>query len=340
MKYTHRKRILGNRSARLGRAWLKKIKIKGRKGNHHLSLYKFLKIFFFNIEEDEILDRANGVAYNFILAIFPTIIFLFTLTPYISRFFPDITSESIMQFLSDYMPTTMYEVVKTTVMDILSKQRGGLLTLGFVFALFLATNGMMALMRAFNACYKTVEKRGFLRMRLTATALTIMLAFVLMVAVTLLVVGQVALHQVTNQISSISHIQIDKVSLFGLFALRFVVIFIVFFFAVSFIYYFGPAIHYNWKFFSLGSLIATLASLGISYGFSFYISNFASYNKVYGSIGVLIALMVWVQLLTTVLLFGYEINVSLHYGQKIEAIEHHKREKRLAKKVAAHHTTN
>ena len=326
MKYSHRKRILKIRSARYTRIWLKRIKIKG---SEHLSLYKFFKIFLFNIEEDEIVDRSNGVAYNFILAIFPTIIFLFTLIPYIAHYFPSISRDGIMLFLSDYMPTSMYEVASSTVLDILSKQRGGLLTFGFVFALFLATNGMMALMRAFNACYKTVEKRSFFKMRLTATGLTILLAVVLMSAVFLLIVGELVINNVTNELSNLSNLRLDK--LYGLFALRFVVIFVVFFFAVSFIYYFGPAVHYNWKFFSIGSFIATLACIGISYGFSFYITNFASYNKVYGSIGVLIALMVWIQLLTVVLLFGYEINASLHYGRKIEAIEQHKRRKRREK---------
>ncbi|NOT74985.1 MAG: YihY/virulence factor BrkB family protein [Cyclobacteriaceae bacterium] len=330
MKYSYRKRILQVPSARTSRTWLKKIKIKGR-GNHHLSLYKFFKIFLFNIQEDEIMDRANGVAYNFILAIFPTIIFLFTLIPYISTYFPAITTDGIMLFLSDYMPSSMYEVVSGTVTDILSKQRGGLLTFGFVFALYLATNGMMALMRSFNACYKTVENRGFIRMRLTATGLTLLLAIVLFLAVFLLIIGQVALDRVTHQLSDYSNMKMDTLSLYGLFSLRFIVIFIVFFFAVSFIYYWGPAVHYNWKFFSIGSFIATLTCLAISYGFSFYITNFGSYNKVYGSIGALIALMVWIQLLTVVLLFGYEINASLHYGQKLEAIEQHKREKKRLK---------
>ncbi len=326
MKYSHKKRILKIPAARSVRSWLMKVKIKG---SHHISLYKFSKIFLHNIEQDEIIDRANGVAYNFILAIFPTIIFLFTLIPYISEFFPTINSDGIMLFLSDYMPTSMYEVVSSTVLDILSKQRGGLLTFGFVFALYLATNGMVSLMRAFNSVYKTVENRGFIQMRLTAYGLTIFLAIVLMLAVVLLVVGEIAINRVTNELSDLSNVRLDK--LYGLLALRFVVIFIVFFFAVSFIYYFGPAVHYNWKFFSIGSLIATLACLAISYGFSFYITNFGSYNKVYGSIGVLIALMVWIQLLTVVLLFGYEINASLHYGQKVEAIAHHERAKRKVK---------
>ena len=146
-----------------------------------------------------------------------------------------------------------------------------------------------------------------------------------------MIVGEIVIHQVTNELAGLSHTRLDGVSLFGIFVVRFLVIFIVFFFAVSFIYYFGPAIHYNWKFFSIGSLVATLGCLAISYGFSYYVTNFGSYNKVYGSIGVLIALMVWIQLLTIVLLFGYEINASLHYGQKLEAIAQHERSKRRGK---------
>ena len=110
MKYSYRKRILKIRSARTSRSWLKKIKIKG---NDHLSLYKFFKIFTYNIQEDEIMDRANGVAYNFILAIFPAIIFLFTLIPYVSHYFPEVNKDGIMLFLSDYMPASMYEAASS-----------------------------------------------------------------------------------------------------------------------------------------------------------------------------------------------------------------------------------
>ncbi|MBL7866092.1 MAG: YihY/virulence factor BrkB family protein [Cyclobacteriaceae bacterium] len=325
MKYQVRKRILQIPSARLVRDWAKRVKLRG---GDHLSLYKFSKIFINNIEKDEILDRANGVAFNFVLAIFPTVIFLFTLIPYLTPYFPAIDQDNIMMFLGEYMPTSMFEVVSTTVGDIIHKQRGGLLTLGFVFASYLATNGMMALMRAFNACYQTVEKRSFFKMRMTATGLTVLLAIVLLSAFVLLIVGEIVLNQITYQLSDLSHIKLDGYSLYGLLLLRFAVIFIVFFFAVSFIYYFGPAIHYNWKFFSIGSFLATLGCLAVSYGFSYYITNFGSYNKVYGSIGVLIALMVWIQLLTIVLLFGYEINASMHYGQKLEAIAQHQRAKR------------
>lgn len=328
MKHATRKRILKITTARAFRTWLKKIKFK----NHdNLSLYKFLKIFLYNINEDEIMDRSYGVAFNFILAIFPAIIFLFTLTPYVSVYFPEITTATIMEFLQEVIPANMYAAVSTTVLDIVSNQRGGLLTFGFILALYLSTNGMAALMRAFNACYRTVEKRNWFKMRLTSTGLTLMLAFVLLLAIALLIVGQFALNYITTHIEEFSHLNLDAYTIYLLFMLRFVVIFVVFFIAISFIYYFGPAIHYNWSFFSIGSFIATLAVLGISYGFSFYITNFSSYNKVYGSIGALIALMAWVQLITLVLLFGYEINASLHYARKMEAVNAYQRALKSAK---------
>jgi len=318
MKYATRKRILQYTRARTGRNWLKRIKFK-RYGD--LSLYKFFKIFFHNIEEDEILDRSNGVAFNFILAIFPTIIFLFTLIPYISAYFPTISQENIMEFMRSMLPANMFGEVSSTIEDIVKNQRGSLLTFGFVFAVYLATNGMLALMRAFNSCYRTIEKRGILRMRLTAFALTLMLSVALFVAVTLLVAGQIAIDHLSVNAHKFN-INLDDYTIYFLFALRFIVIFILFFIVISFIYYFGPSVHYNWSFFSIGSVLATFAGLGISYGFSYYITNFGTYNKIYGSIGALIALMVWMDLLTLVLLFGYEVNASLHYGRKLQAVRY------------------
>jgi membrane protein len=104
--------------------------------------------------------------------------------------------------------------------------------------------------------------------------------------------------------------------LYLLFGLRFLVVFLVFFVVISCIFFFGPSVHYNWRFFSIGSFVSTLGGLAISYGFSYYVTHFSSYNKVYGSIGALLALMAWIQLLTLVLLFGYEINATLHEGSK------------------------
>jgi membrane protein len=317
MKYKHKKLILKLSPVRALISRLRKIRFKK---HENISMYKLVKFFFKNMKEDEVMDRANGVAYNFILAIFPAIIFLFTLIPFVSRYFPEVTTDSIMSFMKQLMPPSMFDVASTTVLDIVSNQRGGLLTLGFFFALFLSTNGMMALMRAFNACYKTIENRAGWKTRLIATGLTLNMALVLILATILLVVGEFILDYLLQNLYRFEFLNLDAYSLHLLSAVRFVVIFIVFFLAISTIYYFGPSIHYNWRFFSIGSFIATLLCLGVTVGFSAYITNFGTYNKVYGSIGVMIAVMVWVQLMTVVLLIGYEINASIHEAIRNEAL--------------------
>ncbi len=298
---------------------LKKVKFKRYDG---LTLYHVLKVFIDKIGKDEIIDRANGVAFNFTLSVFPAIIFLFTLTPYIHEVIPEVSKDSILQFLGEIMPESMYETVYTTVEDIVSKTRGGLLTFGALFSMYLATNGMLALMKAFNAVYKTTERRTFIKTHLVGTALTFMLALALILASILLVIGNIAIDFI-NQIQWLD-IESHEVGVF--FLLRFLVLFIVFYLAISCIYYFGPAVHYNWRFFSIGSSIATILCMLVTYGFSFYISNFATYNKLYGSLGVLIALMIWQQILSIVMLLGYEINASIHQAFRLIGINENKDE--------------
>lgn len=290
--------------------FLKQFKINGYEG---LTLYEVIKVFISKITKDEILDRANAVAFNFALAIFPAIIFLFTLTPYIHEFIPEVSKDSILEFIDELMPKAMFDTIRPTVEDIVSRTRGGLLTFGALFSLFLATNGMLSLMTAFNSVYKTVEKRGFFKMRLVATALTFMLAFGLILAVLLLVIGNIALDFLVD----LNWFNIDAYYVYLFFILRFIVIFSVFFLAISFMYYFGPAVHYNWRFFSIGSFVATVLCIAVSYGFSYYVSNFSTYNKLYGSLGFLLALMIWQQILSTVLLVGYEINASIHQAYRL-----------------------
>jgi membrane protein len=291
----------------------------------NLSLYYLGRVFVERIWRNNLFTRANAVSFNFVLAIFPLVIFLFTLIPYISAWIPEVNSSSIMSFLGNVLPHSMFVVIEDTVYDIVSNQRGDLLTFGFLFSFLLASNGMQSLMAAFNASYKTVERRGWIRTRIISMGLTVLLAIMLILAVILLVGGQIALNYVTITVPEIRRLHLADYNIEMLLAVRFAVIFIVFFLAISCIYYFGPAIHYNWKFFSKGSLLATLTSLALSYGFSYYITKFGTYNKVYGSIGVLIALMIWIQLLTIVLLFVYEMKASTHYAVRHHAVERHRR---------------
>src|SRR6218665_4022856 len=312
MKFSSRRRLVAFRLIFRFRAWSKRVRLQ----RNELSLYAFLNLLIHNIFEDEIFMRANAVSYNFILATFPAIIFLFTLIPFVHGYFPEVSTQSIMEFMQSLMPPGIYDIVSATILDILSIPRGGLLTFGFLFSLYLSTNGVTSLMGAFNSCYRTTEKRNFFRTRLTATALMFMMVGALIMAIILLVVGAFVLTYLTDHISEFSNLRLDQFTICFLFVLRFATIFFIFLIAFSFICYFGPSVHGDWYFFSAGSFFATLGILGICYGFSFYITNFATYNKVYGSIGALIALMIWIQLITTVLLIGYEINATLHCNRQ------------------------
>lgn len=273
----------------------------------NVSLYTILSIFFTKVNKDDIFERANGVAFNFTLAIFPAIIFLFTLIPFLSNF--NFVSQvdlrfEIMEFMEEVMPESMYEVAASTIVDIISKQRGGLLTFGFLFAFFMATNGMLSLMTAFNRCYKTSDKRGYLKTRLVATILTIILALVLIIAIIFLGVGQIALHYMEGILRG-------NYILYLLILLRYVILFLIFYVAISFIYHYAPAITIRWRFFSIGSLLAAFLCILISFAFSYYISTFSTYNRLYGSIGALMGLMIWFYLLSIALLLGFELNASI-----------------------------
>lgn len=283
-------------------AFLQKIKL----GKDKIGLYDAILIFIRKMSNDEILDRANGVAFSFTMAIFPAIIFLFTLTPYIQNFFPELTNDEIIGFLKDILPSNLYNAAETTIHDIISKQRGGLLSVGFILTLILSTNGMTSLMSAFNACYKTNETRGFFSIRFIATILIFILALSFIISIALLIVGQQMILD-----SDIRAIINDNISVDLVFILRFVFLYLIFQIAISSIYYWAPAIHEKWHFLSIGSVFSTLAIIVSSFGFSYYVNNFGNYNKLYGSIGALLVLMLWLFIISLILLVGFEMNAAI-----------------------------
>jgi len=284
-------------------AFLQRMKL----GKDKVGLYDAIVIFIKKISNDEILDRANGVAFSFTLAIFPAIIFLFTLVPFIGTFYPEVTTDVIIEFMEDMMPETLYAAADTTIHDIISRKRGGLLSFGFILALYLSTNGMSNLMSAFNSCYKTIETRGFFKMRITATGLIFVLAFCIITAVALLIVSEHFL----NNFDFRALIQ-EKASIDVLVSLRYLILYGLFQIAISSIYYFAPAVHEKWSFFSLGSVFASLACIISSIVFTFSVNNFGNYNTLYGSIGVLLVLMLWLFILSLILLVGFEMNAAIH----------------------------
>ncbi|MGF1636880.1 MAG: YihY/virulence factor BrkB family protein [Cyclobacteriaceae bacterium] len=274
-------------------------------GRHEVSFYLFLKIFLKNFVRNEILTRAGDVAFNLTLSVFPAIIFIIALIPYIP--IPDLY-DYILSLMGEL---AMLDQVTATLEDLVSQPRGGVLSFGVLLALYLATNGMLTIMKAFNKIYHTYENRGALKTYGVAFSLTIMLSLALFISIVLLIAGQILLSILANQEFFRSGWQV-----FGIFAIRFVVIFGLFLITIGTIYYFAPSLHKRFRFFSPGVFISCGLIMAISYGFSYYVSNFGTYNKLYGSVGAMIAFMIWMQVVAVVLLSGFEINASLDQAIK------------------------
>jgi len=276
--------------------------------NKEVSIYRILENLFININNDDILHKASSVAFSFTLAVFPALIFLFTLLPYIPvSNLPYVEGQDFQDSLQELIgELAMLKQVSTTIEDLVKNPRGDLLSVSVLLTLFLSTNGMMELIQTFNKIYKTIENRNYWHTRLNATTLTVILALVLFTAILLLIFGNLALNfMVENGLLNQDFLY------YSILTLKFIVLFILFLITVSVIYYFGPALHNKWSFISIGSFIATLLSILVSYLFSYYITNFGTYNKIYGSIGAMIAMMVWIYMISVILLIGYEVNASI-----------------------------
>ena len=281
-------------------------------GKTGVSLNELFTLLPRKIKSDSIGDKARSIAYNFILAIFPAIIFLFTLIPYIPL---EHLKEDFMAFLKETMPQGIYEAASSTIQDILSKPRGGLLSFGFFFALYLTTDGVITLMSVFNKCYRTREKRSFLKKRMVAVALTMLLSLIMFLAVSMLMLGRVVLDILVSY-----DILSRDTTFYIIEILRYLAVILLFFLATSVIYYFGPSFYRRKRFFTVGSVVATMLSVTLSYLFSYYLNNFGAYNKLYGSVGAVIGLMVWLYLMSWILLLGFEVNASIHLLRRRSAI--------------------
>ena len=275
-----------------------------------ITYYSVYKIFINKLREDEIFERSLAVAFSFTLASFPLIIFLFTLIPYINAWVPEIDSTKILLFLEGVMPKDMYDIAKNTILDLVETKRGGLLSLGVISSLFLSTNGFNTLIKTFNSCHKVRENRSFYETRLIALILTLLFFVVAIVAIVLSAVGDFTINLMLEY-NLFKDVEYYTIMLFKL-----LILFVSFYLAISSIFYFAPVIHNKWTFISSGSIISAIGCVAISLAFSYYINNFPTYNKLYGSIGILIAYMGWIYFISTIILIGFEWNTSIDLAIK------------------------
>ena len=271
-------------------------------------IYNVGLFFWRSIVDGALTTRASAIAFNFFLALFPAILFLFTLIPYIP--IPDFQDE-LFYLIKSVVPESVFGAVEDTVEDIITRPRGGLLSLGFFMALIFSTNGIASMMSAFDATIHSIYRRIWISQRLTSIVLLFILSVLLTLAISLVTGGQALLDYIANHF-----VLLNRFTYYFFSIGKWVVILALFFFAYSFLYYMAPARKTKWRFISAGGTLATLLSIVLLFGFTFYINNFSTYNKLYGSIGTLLVVLLLIYLLSLILLIGFELNASIYQASQ------------------------
>lgn len=278
----------------------KKIKIPGLEG---MSLYDVLEMYVIGIVKGALTTRAGGIAYSFFMAIFPFLLFILTLIPYIPI---DGFQDSLFALIQEALPPKTFESVNGVLKDILNNQYGGLLSFGFLASIFLMTNGVNAIFGGFEYSYHVKEVRSVLRAYVISLGVSLLMSFFLIVTVVLIILYQLAL----TKIDESGWLQIENLNLF--YYGRGLLFLLMIFTIVSLLFKYGTKQGREVKFLSPGAVLTTVVSMFTFYIFGIYVVKFAKYNQLYGSIGTLLILMLFVWLNAIILLLGFELNASIY----------------------------
>lgn len=272
-------------------------------GHPEVSVYAVMEFFIRNMGKSELNLRASSLSFNFFLALFPTVIFFFTLIAYLPLKY---TPDEILFFVAEAIPSNVYETIKETLVDILKNQRSGLLSVGFISSIYFSTNGFHNLMNLLNKYSHYRETRSFWKQRLVAIGLSLFSTVLILVSVLMVTVGTVGLSYLEKVKYFPSSTVPTLIAGFNILIVGLIVMGIV-----GAIYFYAPAKQRKRNFFSTGAIFATVVILITTYGFSQYVNHFNSYNKVYGSIGALLVILMLIYINTFILLLGYDLNLAL-----------------------------
>ena len=291
-----------------GKRKIKKILLFARKitlpGFQGQSLYMVGLLFMQGLSKGYIAERAAAVAFNFFTALFPLLLMSFTLIPYIPI---ENFQHDILLYLQSIIPIEIWNLLEGTITYIITRKSAGLLSIGFIFSLLFATGGISSLFGAFNRTYHSfTTAANFLKQR--------WYSLIILFAVFLIIIVLIALLGFGNKL--ITFLLQDNPNAFGFVyylyqSIRMILASLVVVFAISLIYYFALPKPRVFKLFSPGSIVCSLLMIITTSGFSFFISNFSQYNILYGSLGTILILTMYLYLNSIFILVGFEINRSI-----------------------------
>lgn len=289
-------------------------------GFEGVPLYDVIRFFYKQIKTHGLTERASAISYNFIMAIPPSLLFVFTLIPNLPFISKKAIRTQLNRMILDIIPSRVYnkELIKF-VDSFIYDNRIGLLSFGLLVSLYFASNAMMGLIRSFNKKhYIGFEKRMGIAKRWVAIKLT-MLIFALFVGYFILLISQGTVLKLLVNNQNLRDIISNT---------RWIFIILMIFFAVGFIFKYAPSVEKRWKLNSPGTIITTFLSILSSLGFSYFVTNFSRYNVLYGSIGTIMMIMALIYINSLAILIGFELNVSIN---SLKIIAHQRRDKEQKK---------
>ena len=284
--------------------WSKKLVLPGFEG---IPLYDVLYFFFQQTQKIGLQERAASIAFNFLMAIPPLMIFIFTLLSYIPG--SKNLYQEILVLMRNIIPDdTTYTMIRK-VLDDFFKTGTGTLSFGLLLAIYFSSNATLTIMRTFrkSMLHIETEDRNFIEIRLSAIRLTLIIVFLILATIMIMLTQTIVLNWVTESLS-INNGFIDFLFNLG----NLLVTFLLIYMAIGLIYRYAPHVQKKWKIKSPGAVLATLLIIAFTFFFSYWVNNIASYNKVYGSLGSILILMFLVFVNSLVLLIGFELNVSIN----------------------------
>ncbi|NQX82627.1 MAG: YihY/virulence factor BrkB family protein [Flavobacteriaceae bacterium] len=282
---------------------IKGIKIPGLSG---MSLYDIIEMYIIGIGKGALTSRAGGISYSFFMAIFPFLLFMFTLIPFIPI---DDFQVDFMDLISELLPPKTFEVVNEVVLDISENRYGGLMSFGFIMSIFLMTNGVSAIFGGFEYSYHVTKKRNVFRSYIISIGISLIMCFALFTTISATILYKIGISKLKAR-----HILSEDTILTeaGIFVLFIFMIFTI----VSLLFYFGTREGKNTSFFSPGSTLTTFLYIVTFYIFGIYVNEFAKYNELYGAVGALLIIMLFIWLNSIILLLGFELNATIHKLKK------------------------
>jgi len=272
-------------------------------GFEGVPLYDVIKFFLKQVKTVGLTERASAIAYNFIMAIPPSFLFLFTLVPHLPFISKKSIKKELHSLILDIIPAKVHNQYLIKFVDsFLDDAKIGLLSFGFILALFFASNAMMGLMRSFNKNYIGFEKRRDIQNRWMAIKLTSLIFLLVLGCLILLITQGAVLKLLGIQSANLREI---------IYYVRWIFIITLVYYSIAFIYKFAPAVEKRWKLISPGTILGTFLSILSTLGFSYFVDTFGKYNALYGSIGTIIVFMALIYINSLVLLIGFELNVSI-----------------------------